>query len=112
MIEIVKEPFDIQIDDPVRTPAPLPGRRYRVQGRLAGAIPVRVVMETRLDQRLQMHLDDHLRHPISDRGNPQRPQAPGGLRDLDETHRRWEVTPRGHSIPDLVEVILQVRLEV
>src|SRR3954447_16115072 len=34
-----------------------------------------------------------------------------GLRDLDETHRRWEVSPRGHPIPDLVEVILQVRLE-
>src|SRR3954452_13243224 len=68
-------------------------------------------MEARLDYRLQMHLDDHLRHPISDRGYPQRPQATRGLRDLDETHRRREVTPRGHPIPDLVEVTLQVRLE-
>src|SRR6516164_7370119 len=37
--------------------------------------------------------------------------ATRGLRDLDETHRRREVTPRGHPIPDLVEVILQVGLE-
>src|SRR6516165_6622587 len=111
MIQIVKETLDVQIDDPVGTPAPLPGRRHRVQGRLAGTIPVRVVMETRLDYRLQMRLDDHLRHPISDRGYPQRPQATRGLRNLDETHRRREVTPRGHPIPDLVEVIRQVCLE-
>src|SRR5688500_11692583 len=68
-------------------------------------------MEARLDYWLQMHLDDHLRHPISDRGNAQRPQATIGLQDLDETHRRREVAPRGHPVPDLVEVILQVGLE-
>src|SRR5215468_8976655 len=68
-------------------------------------------MEARFDYWLQMHLDDHLRHPISDRGYPQRPQATTGLRNLDETHRRRKVTPRGHPIPDLVEVILQVGFE-
>src|SRR3954462_9562399 len=68
-------------------------------------------METGFDQWLQMRLHDHLRHPIRDRGYPQRPQATTGLRYLDETHRRREVTPRGHPIPDLVEVILQVCLE-
>src|SRR5262249_6459016 len=68
-------------------------------------------MEMRLHQWLQMHLDDHLRHAVSDRGNPQWSRAPASLRNLDETYRRRQVTPRGHPIPELVEVILQVGLE-
>src|SRR3954471_15583019 len=58
-----------------------------------------------------MHLDDHLRHTIADRGYPQRPETPTGFRDLHEPYRRWKVASRGHAIPDLVEVPLQVRLE-
>src|SRR5262249_55047787 len=46
-----------------------------------------------------------------DRGNPHRPPATPGLRNPDETHRRREVPPRGHPIPELVEVVLQVDLE-
>jgi hypothetical protein len=64
-----------------------------------------------LHQRLQMHLDDHLRHAVADRGNSQRPRTPARFRDLHKPHRRWEVASRGHPIPDLVEVTLQVRLE-
>src|SRR6516162_11551094 len=65
----------------------------------------------RLHQWLQMHLNDHLRHAVSDRGNAQRPQTSTGFRDLHDTHRRWKVAARRHPIPDLVEVVLQVLLE-
>src|SRR6266511_1761481 len=33
------------------------------------------------------------------------------LRYFHRPHRRWEVTPRGHPVPDLVQVALQIFLE-
>src|SRR3954467_14785785 len=48
MIQIVKEPFDVQIDHPVGPPAPLPRRGDRVQRRSPGSIPVGIGMEVRL----------------------------------------------------------------
>ena len=33
------------------------------------------------------------------------------LRYFHRPHRRWEVTPRGHPVPDLVQVALQILLE-
>ena len=68
-------------------------------------------MKLRLHQGLQMHLDDHLRHAVADRGNSQRSCTSVGFRDLHKSNRRRKVAPRGHAIPDLVEVTLQVGLE-
>jgi hypothetical protein len=111
MIQIIKETFDIQIDHPGGPPASLARGGYRIQRRFPGAIPVGVGMKLRLHQWLQMFLDDHLRHAVADRGNSQRSCTSVGFRDLHEPHRRWKVAPRGHPIPNLVEVTLQVGLE-
>src|SRR5262249_45241977 len=83
MIQIIKETFDIEIDHPVGPPTSLPRGGDRIQRRSSGTIPVGVGMEMRLHQRLQMHLDDHLRHAVADRGNAQSalPPHPNRLRD-------------------------------
>ena len=65
----------------------------------------------RVHQRLQDHLHDRLRHAVGDRRNAEGARAAVVLRYLDEPHRRREVGARRHPIPDLVEVVLQVRLE-
>ena len=52
-----------------------------------------------------------LRDAVSDRRHPERPGAAPGLGDLHRPHRRRQVTPRRHPVPDLVEVVLQPLLE-
>ena len=112
-IEIVKETFDIQIDHPVATPATLTRHPHRIQGRLAGSIPVRVGMEVWFDMRFKHQLHDHLGDSVRNGRNAQRSSLPRvAFWNLDETHWRREVTSRRHSIPELVEIPLQVFLEV
>src|SRR5258708_24430937 len=52
-----------------------------------------------------------LRDPVADRGHPQHPGPAIGPGDLHRPHRRREVTPRRHPVPDLVEVVLKPLLE-
>ena len=111
MIKIVKETLDIKVNDPVLAPAPLPCYPNRIQRRLPGTIPVGVRMEMRLDQWLKVQLSYHLSYSVSYCGNTQRPDASIVFRDLDYTDWWWKVASRGHPIPDLVEIILQVLLK-
>lgn len=46
------------------------------------------------------------------RGNPQRPRLAFALRDVDPPHRRWEAAAGRQPIPELVEVVLKVSLEL
>src|SRR5512132_202387 len=64
------------------------------------------------DDTLNDLLDDHLRHAIGDGGHTQNPLAPSLFGNGDRTHRRWKVGSRTHSIPDLVEIVLQVGFEL
>jgi hypothetical protein len=52
-----------------------------------------------------------LRHPVAYGGHAQHSRAPRGLRYLHRPHRRREVRARGHPVPDLVKVVLQVLLK-
>jgi hypothetical protein len=52
-----------------------------------------------------------LRDPVSDGGHRQHPGATPALGDRHRFDVRWEVCARGHPIPDLVQVVLQVLLE-
>ena len=60
----VEERPDVQIDHPVRSPAPLPARPDRVQRGLPRPVAVGVRMEDRFDLRLQIHPDHRLRDPV------------------------------------------------
>ena len=70
-------------------------------------------MEPRLHQRLQMHGHDRLRDPVRDRGHAEH-SDPAAVRlgDLHRPDRRRKVGPRAHPIPDLVEVVPQIGLEL
>ena len=70
-------------------------------------------MEPGLHQRLQLHGHHRLRDPIGDRRHTQQTDPTAmRLRDLDRPDRGRKVGPRAHPIPDPVEVILQIGLEL
>ena len=70
-------------------------------------------MEPRFRPFFQMHRHHRLRHPVRDRRHTERPDpAAVRLGDLHRPHRRGHVAPRAHPVPDLVEVVLQIGLEL
>jgi hypothetical protein len=62
---------------------------------------------------LQIHGHDRLRDPVGDRRHAQHPD-PGAVRlgDLHRLDRGREPGPRAHPIPDLVEVVRKISLEL
>src|SRR5262249_460816 len=66
----------------------------------------------RVQHRLQKATDDLLGDAIGDRWNAQWTRPSIRLRDIDPPHRRRKVAPRGHAIPELVEVAREVGLEL
>src|SRR5262249_48498085 len=109
----IEELSHIKIDDPVLPPAPPPAHRNRLQLRLVRPIPIRVRVELRLHQRLQEHRRHCLRYPIGDRRHTKRSDPSAmRLRYLHRPHRRRKIGTRTHTIPDLVQLILQIRLEL
>ena len=69
-------------------------------------------MKDRFDLRLQPAGYHRLGHSVRDRWHAKgsRPTAMR-FRYLHRLHRRRKVRPRGHPIPDLVQVVLQILLE-
>jgi hypothetical protein len=68
-------------------------------------------VEYRLQTRLQISAGDFLGDAIRYRRNSQRSRATIALRNIHAPHRRRKVTPRGHSIPKLVEAVRKISLE-
>ena len=63
-------------------------------------------MEDLFDLLLQPPGHHRLRDPVRDSRHTQDPRAAAvRLRDLHRTHRGREVAPRGHPVPDLVQII-------
>src|SRR6516225_9399161 len=60
---------------------------------------------------LQVSFDDHLGDAVGDRGYPQWPGSIIVLRYVHPSHRRRKVAAGRQSIPQLVEVIREIRLE-
>ena len=70
-------------------------------------------MEQRFHLRLQIRPHDRLGDPVRHGGHAEHADPLAScLRYLHRTHRRREVRPRGHPIPELVEVPFQVPLEL
>src|ERR1700722_412498 len=112
MVDAVEEAFDVDIHDPIITPATLTRCPDRVNRRTTGSIPIGVRMEHRFQQRLQVSANNLLADPVSDRGNPQRPRPAGRLRYVHPTHGRRHIAARRHSIPELIKVVAEAILEV
>ena len=50
VVDAVKEPLNIEIEDPIRPPAPLASRTDRIDGRAPGTVSIRVLMKPGLQQ--------------------------------------------------------------
>ena len=69
MVQASKEVADIQVDDPIHSPAALSRYRNGVQGRPAGPVSVGVPMEHGFYGRFQRQLYHHLSDPVGHGGN-------------------------------------------
>ncbi len=108
MINRIKETFDIQIQHPRALPAVSPCGTHCFQCRSSGTIPVGPGMKDRLQLRFQVHLDNHLGDAIPNRWNPKRSSLSVGLRDVHTSYRRWKIASGRHSVPDLIQIILEI----
>src|SRR5216684_8509332 len=112
MADFVEQLSDVELQNPIDMPAPLSRRSHGVQGRLPRPVAIGVRQEDGFHVRLEGHFDDRLRHAICYRGHTQNAFSAILLRNGDRFHRRWEVRPRRHPVPEFVQVVLQVRFEV
>jgi hypothetical protein len=69
MVDTVKEAFDIEVQNPVVSPATLASNPYHLNRRLLRPIPIRVRMEVFLQDRLQVPFDHRLGNAVSYRRN-------------------------------------------
>ena len=69
-------------------------------------------MEDRLRPGLQRHRGHRLRHPVGDSRHPEMSRPAAALGYLHRHHRGRKISPRRHPVPDLVEVVPQIGLEV
>ena len=81
-IDLIEGRLDVKLDHPVVLSAPFSGSGNRLFSRSVGPIPIRIRMEHRIQLRLDDLLDDGLRNPIRDRGNPQLASAAFCFRNL------------------------------
>ena len=111
-IDTVEVTFDVDVEHPVVAPAALTSLAYSVDRRSAGPIAIRVGVEHRLQIRLQVAPGDLLGDTVGDRRNAQRARATVCLRNIDPPYRRRKIAPRRQPVPELVEVVRKINLEV
>ena len=110
--DVVKQPADVKLDHPGIAPTPLPGDPDRIQGRFAWSVAIGVIQKVRLDVWFNLQLDNHLGHSVRHRRHPEDPFPTRFLRYRDRFHRCGKVTPRGHPIPQTIQIALEVLLEI
>jgi hypothetical protein len=111
---LIEEALDVEIQNPLVTPASLPRHADRIERRFAGSISIGVLVEAGLHERLKLSLDNRLGDSVGDSGNTQwpRPSSSISFRYVDPSHRRRMITARRKPIPELVEVVGKISLEV
>src|SRR5215216_1888664 len=110
-IDAVEVTFDVEVEHPVVSPAALTGLANGIDRRSAGPVAIRVGMEHRLQMRLQVSAGNLLGDAVRYRRNTQRARTAIRFRNTHAPHRRRKVAPRGHPIPELVEVVRKISLE-
>src|SRR6266853_2247126 len=111
MIDTVEEAFDVDVHDPVVTPAPLACRPDRINRRAPWPISVGVLMKHWLQERFQISANNLLCDAVCNRWNPQRSRSTIRLRNFYSAHRGRHVAARRHSVPELIEVPSKLGLE-
>src|SRR6201997_5707377 len=90
---------NVEIENPVIAPAPLPCYSHGLERRFTGPIPIGIGMEVSLQFRFQACLHHPLRNPVRDRRNTQRPRATVTLLDRNPFDWRRKAAARRQSIP-------------
>src|SRR6266436_7089222 len=111
-IDAVEIALYVDIEHPVIPPAALTGLAHGIDRRSTGPVAVGVGVEHRFQARLQVPTGNLLSNAIRDRRDAQRARATVCLRNIDPPHRRRKVAPRRQPVPQLVEVVRKVSLEV
>src|SRR3954452_125445 len=112
MIDLIKGRLDIKLHHPVVSPAASTSGRHCLLRRPTRPVPIRVRMEDRVQLGLDEKFDNGLRDTVSDRGHSQLSRASRCLRNLHLLDWRRVIGPRRHSVPQLVQLLRQVLLEV
>src|SRR5215472_14020023 len=103
---------DINVQHPVLLPAPLTANGQRIVGASPTTVTIAITVEHRLRYPFQHHRRRGLRHPVRRIWHPEQTHTvPMIFRYLHAPHRPREVTPRGHPVPQLVEVVPPLLLE-
>ncbi len=109
----VEEHADVQIEHPVLSPAALTSLGQRVVGGSPRTVAVAVGVEDRLQLLLQQHGGCSLGDAVGHRGHAEHPDpSPMVLGDLHRSHGHGEVAAGAHPVPELVEVVDLVGLEL
>ena len=111
-IDTVEVTFDVDVEHPVAAPAAPTRLAYGIDRRSARPVAIRVGVEHRLQIRLQVASGDLLGDTVGDRRNAQRARATVCLRNIDPPYRRRKIAPRRQPVPQLVEVVRKISLEV
>ncbi len=70
-------------------------------------------MKHRFQDRLQVPLDNHLGDPVGNRRNPERPRCSRiAFRYVNAAHRWRKVASRRHPVPDPIEILTQIPIEI
>src|SRR6266498_1091442 len=104
MVQAIKERADIEVQDPLVSPAALPGLFDCLERRAPRAIAVRVRMKLAFCDGPQVHRDDGLRYAVSHGRNTEFTYTAVTLWNLHLKNRRREIRPRGETVPDAIEI--------
>src|SRR5215470_3770659 len=92
-IDAVEVSFNVDVEHPVISPAPLTGLAHRIDRRSAGPVAIGVSVEHRLQPWLQVAPGNLLGDAVGDRWNTQRARASIRFWNIDPPHRRRKVAP-------------------
>jgi hypothetical protein len=112
MVDVVKQSFDVELQNPIILPAPLARYLHGIQRRFCGSISVGVWQEDRLHSRFKDHFNNHLRHTIRYGRYAQNAFPAILLRNGHRFYRRREVSSRRHSVPNTIQIPLQLQFKV
>jgi hypothetical protein len=112
VVDVVKQTFDIELDYPVVFPASPPHHGNRIVRRAPGTIAIEIGMKDRIKEWVNQLLDHRLCHPVCHCRHSQHAHPTRHLRNGHAFHRRRKVAPGTHAIPELVQVVVQIFLEL
>ena len=107
----IEEGPHVQVYDPVLLETPFPAHPYGVHRGTPRPVPVRIVVEHPLRVRLHDEHRHRLGHPVDHIRDAEDP-GPTLLGYLHRPDRPGEIASRRHAVPQFVEVVLHVHLEL